>query len=172
MLNVCSSQVSVVNRSVGVTKCIVVCCVSGIGRMLRIHMVTGRTEGSGILVVLSGSSELAVHTVSKVSRILSMLELSVVGPVNSLCSGIMVTSCCFVGFSMSAVEGSLTGVVGTKLSVPCLEVVRGLLVVVCLMVPMGVGSEAVRMCGIVVSLNQSLTTLNTLKSSRRHDLPT
>ena len=125
LMNVCSSLISVVNRSLRVSDCIVVCHVSGIQWM--------------ILAVFSGRSEFFMPFTSRAFRFLSVLELSMVGTVDILHSITVVFSWCLVSLSMSAVEGSLTGMAVTKLGVPCF-VECGLIIMVCYKVPMLLGS--------------------------------
>ena len=125
LMNMCSSLISVVNCSLRVTDCVVVCHVSGIQWM--------------ILAVFSGRSGFFMRFMSRAFRFLSVLELSMVGTVDILRSIMVVFSWCLVSLSMSAVKGSLTGMAVTKLGVPCF-VECSLIIMVCYKVLMLLGS--------------------------------
>ena len=78
-MNVCSSLVSVVNRILRVTHCVVVFFGSGI-------------QFGRILAVSSGSREFFMRSTSKAFRFSNVLELNMVGTVNSLRSITVVIS--------------------------------------------------------------------------------
>jgi len=172
-MTVASSSVSVVNCSCRVSQCLMVRGVGGGKGCLRSRVVALRLEGMSLVFVLSSSGKSPVGGVGKVSRLLSAVELAMVSrSVDRLRRTMMVTSCCFVGLGMSAVEGSLTGMMSSKLCIACLEVVGGLCAVEGLMCPMGLGSHTMSMCSATMRMNQSLGALNPVNSMMRKDLAT